>query len=223
MGRNYTQAELEILLKTGIIPGRSRVSNRVARTKLNLRQKRASRPAWSADEKQKLRELHAQGLSARQIVAQGLLGKSLMAIQKQLGRMGLAKGFKLNRLSHETRELFRAFLRENFQNHTPLELTQAWNEKYPQHAVSKKQTVSYLTRMQLKISYAEVIRLQNLKKKEQLIWAQHVGRDPKVTQQAIREQRLKLLQNRVARGRDLWTGLQLPPDEQISPEEDSLA
>lgn len=215
MKGNYTAAELATLRRTGIIPGRSRRSIQIARTKLKLRQPRSPRLRWTDEEKQKLAELYAQGFSATLIVRRKLLSKSLTAIQKQLGRMGLARRTPIKRLNTETRELLRSFLRAHFSNYTPRELTEMWNAQRPEHTVDKRSIVSYLTRLGLKMPYAEVIRLESLKKRERALQlaAAETHEDLRVLQDKIRRERARVLRARVARGRDLWTGLPLSPEE----------
>lgn len=215
MGRIYTAVELATLRRTGIIPGRSRRSIQIARTKLKLRQPRAPRARWTDEEKQKIAELYAQGFSATLIVRRKLLSKSLTAIQKQLGRMGLARRTSIKRLNTETRELLKSFLRTHFSNRTPRELTEIWNAQRPEHAVDKRSIVAYLTRLGLKMPYAEVIRLESLKKRERALQlaAAETHEDLRVLQDKIRRERARVLRARLARGRDLWTGLPLSPEE----------
>lgn len=215
MKGHYTAAELETLRRTGIIPGRTRRSIQNARTKLALRQPRALRSRWTEEEKQKLAELFAQGFSALLIARRALLPRSLMSIQKQLRRMGLSKRMPIKRLSVETRDLLKSFLRAHFANRTPRELTEIWNEQCPEHALNKRSIVSYLTRLGLKMPYAEVIRLERLKKRERALQlaAAETHENLQTLQEKIRRERARVLRARLARGRDLWTGLQLSPEE----------
>lgn len=216
MGRNWSQAEYEQLRKTGSVPGRSSRAIARAKIRLKLRDKQAFRRPWSAAEIQRLCELYAQGHTARTIARAGLLPFTKDAVQKQLCRLGLANKIAMVRFTPAQREKLKAFLLKHWHGKTPEELTQLWNQQYPWLAIDKKRTVSYLSRMKIKIPYSEVIRMNAQRKREEKILKAVQEDAPSSSAhvlEAIRQSRIKYLAARVAKHRDMWSGMPLTMEE----------
>jgi hypothetical protein len=177
--------------------------------------KQTFRRPWTDAEIQRLCELYAQGHTARTIAQANLLPFTRDAVQKQLCRLGLAAKVAMVKFTPSQREKLKTFLREHWLGKTPEELTQLWNQQHPWLAINKKRTVSYLTRMKIKIPYAEVIRMNGQRKREEKILqaAQTSAPSPGHVLEQIRQSRIKYLAARLARNRDLWSGMPLTPEE----------
>ena len=63
--------------------------------------------------------------------------------------------------------------------------------------------------MKIKIPYAEVAKIKNLKKKEEKI--KKIGMPMKQLEESVRLTRAEVMRERMIRNRDIWTGLPLDP------------
>lgn len=211
--RNWTKEEYELLRTTGSVPGRSRRAIKRVQLRLGLRAKNTPRRPWTDELVAQLLALHEQGYTTQEIVNKQLLPCTRMAIQKKLCRLGLAKKCPANKLPLEWRERLKQFLMNSWQGKTPADLAELWNKMYPMRAVSEKRIVAYLQRLKIKIPAKEVLRINNQRKREKKIWEKHFGDTPEKVMERVRLSRAKFMQSRLERGRDLWTGMDLPEEE----------
>lgn len=105
-------------------------------TRLKLFGDGLSRPPWSDEEKETLRRLIAAKVSPAAIVRRNLLpGRNRNAIRKQISRMKLADPVRSKRvrsglkLDGSVRRQLEIFLRAEYRNHPPEQLTLIWNER----------------------------------------------------------------------------------------------
>lgn len=212
MPTRWTRADTELLLNRGCVSHKSRRSNQRMQTKYKMRQPRAPRVAWTTAQIATLRDLHAQGLSAREICNRGVLPQSQMAVQKQLGRLGLTNRRSIVKFSPAIREQFREFLREHWQGRTPDELRDLWNQATPNYPTNVRRVIAYLMALKLKIPYGEVQRIKASRRREQKIKRVYVTA-PDVLLGKLRSNRAAVMRARIERGRDIWSGLTLPEQE----------
>lgn len=174
--------------------------------RLNLRDKRESRPDWSEENLNKLKELRSQGYSAADISEMGIFGCSQNAIQKKLCRLGLVKKIKISKFPEEIRNKFKRFLLDNWRGKTPEDLADIWNVENAKYQTNVLRVVNYLTKLNIKIPYGEVQKIKNLRRKEQELNLSNKASAADLLER-IRHERIKLMQDRVAKNRDIWTGL----------------
>lgn len=205
----WKKEEIQLLKNKRNVPGRSSNSVRNKLTRLGLRQKRMDRPDWTEDNLNKLKELHSLGNSARDIFNMGLFNCSQNAIQKKLCRLGLTKKLKILKFSEDVRNKFKKFLLENWKGKTPRDLCDLWNTENAKYQTNVMRVVSYLDKLGIKIPYDEVQKINNLRKREKELNLVNKKSAADLLEQ-IRLERIKLMQGRIAKNRDIWTGLPLP-------------
>jgi hypothetical protein len=108
--------------------------------------------------------------------------------------------------SKETLEIFRKFLIDNWQGKTPEDLVLLWNSKNPIKACKRK-VVYHLSRLKIKIPYGEVARIKFLRKKEEKLRDSIIS--PKQLAESLRIVRADMMEKRMLKNRDIWTGLPL--------------
>jgi len=208
--RNWSPEELEILLdkkKDAVIPGRCRHSILSKLNHLGFKTNEARRP-WSREENELLRKLLDQGGTALSIAK--ILPHSRNSIQKKICRFGRAKKTKQNKLPAETRLQLIRFLEQNWKGKTPKDLAELWNRGRNQK-IDQKNVARLLAKIELKIPYGEVQRINKLRKKEALIRLQPLP--PKQLDEALRTARVRTMARRVQKNRDIWTGMPLGEQE----------
>lgn len=204
--KKWTDEEISLLKQNKKITGRSKNSIEAMRLRLNLKNKKKYRSPWKKKEENLLKKLVSQKETARTIFNMGVLPYSRNSIQKKMCYMGLAKKDP-NRVvfSEEDMKKFKNFLNDNWEGKTPEELSEIWNSNN-NIKISKKRVIYHLSKMKIKIPYAEVIKIKNQKKKEDLIKKEH-HKNSKFLEEKIRTNRVKIMQSRISKGRDIWTGL----------------
>lgn len=190
-------------------------SVREMKNRLGIRDRREARPEWAKEDLERLKELHAKGMSARKVHRVGTFSFSLNAIQKQMCRLGLAKKNKVFKFPPEVREKFRNFLKEKWEGKVPDDLVEIWNRENAKHPTNRRKVISYLTKLGLKIPYGEVQRIKKLRTKVEEI--ARSGGPSGETLERIRMKRVEMMTKRIEKGRDIWTGL--PMDMELCEEE----
>lgn len=215
MGRNWSKAEYEQLRQTGVVPGRSKIAVSRAKLRLQLRAQERFRRPWTEQEIQQLCVLYTQGHTAKTISENGLLPFSKYAVQKQLCRLGLAAKNEICRFTPDQRAIFRRFLQEHWEGKTPEELAKLWNAQRATVPVDKKRVARYLADLRIKIPHGEVLRIKMQRVREAKIRAAaaRTGASPTETLERIRRGRARIMRRRLEKGRDVFNGLPLPPQE----------
>jgi hypothetical protein len=138
------------------IPGRSAGAVRAMASRLHLIGDGISRKRWPDSDVQLLRQLVADGLTAKRIAETNALpGYGRNAIQKQMQRLGLGRPErslpqkKARRLAGESIEAFIAFLSANAAAKTPAQLTFLWNQQH-EPRVSHQRVLYHLGRLGLR-------------------------------------------------------------------------
>lgn len=204
--KRWTEEELNLLKENKKITGRSKKSIEAMKLRMNLKTKKKYRSPWKKKEENLLKKLVKQGETAKTISKMFVLPYSRNSIQKKMCYMGLAKkNPNANIFSKEEMEKFKNFLNDNWKGNTPEELSEIWNLNN-KIKISKKRVVYHLSKMKIKIPYAEVAKIKNQKKKENLIKIDF-HKNSKSLEEKIRTNRVKIMQSRVLKGRDIWTGL----------------
>lgn len=172
----------------------------------------ANRPHWQNAQIDILRQLYSTGLSARQIYESQLLPYSKNAIHKALLRYNISpikrKIFKFN---DNQRQRLKSFLYKNYKGRTPQDLTDLWNNLYPMLPVNKERIISYLTRLNIKLPQSEVLRITRLRRNIALLKSKNLS--PDVLLCKIKEANKKVMSKRLAKNRDIWTGMPLTPQD----------
>jgi len=207
----WKKEEIQLLKNHRNVPGRSSNSIRSKLTRLGLRQKRVSRPAWSEESLNKLKELHQQGYSARDMSNMGVFGCTQNAIQKKICSLGLSKKITIRKFPEEIRNKFKKFLLENWKGKTPEDLAGIWNVENAKYQTNVMRVVSYLTKLNIKIPYGEVQRIKNLRRKEVELNKNNKASAADLLEK-IRMERIKLMQERIKKNRDIFTGLPIPEE-----------
>lgn len=194
MTKRWTEEEIDAL-KRGIIPtNRSADSIRIMRNRLGLAV--FKKPKWSEENKLRLRELLAEGKTTREIAK--ILPHTQRSIQKEIVRQKIPHQTMVRFTEYE-RLCFEKFLTENFAQKTTRELVELWNVQN-NRKVNEKKVVTYLKRLKLKISKAEVIKMTWLRKREKE-WLQEKDLD------SIRTRRIRIMSERLSKNLDIWTAL----------------
>lgn len=205
----WNKEEIDLLKKNGKVSGRSRNGVRKKLVELGLKQKRKERPDWTEYNLKKLKELCTLGNSAKDIANMGIFNCSQNAIQKKMCRLGLAKKIKVQKFSEEVKNKFKKFLLENWQGKTPQDLREIWNTENNKHQTNLSRVAAYLTKLKIKIPYGEVHKINNLRKKEKELNLMNKNSSADLAER-IRLERVKIMQARITKNRDIWTGLPLP-------------
>lgn len=215
----WSQDEIN-LLKAAKNPRQAKIGNRTKQSiacmaiKLKLINKKPPKRPWKKSDEKLLIKLVKEGKTPIEICKMNVFSKphSRNSIQKKLGYLGLSKKApEFNKFPENILIKFKNFLQENWQGKTPQELTDLWNNQN-EFQVKKTKVIYHLTAMKIKIPYAEVARINNIKKKEQKI--KNKGMTIKQLEESVRLTRAELMRQRMTKNRDIWTGLQL--DENIS-------
>lgn len=210
----WTKEEIELLKKNKTVPNRTKESIRCQLDRLGMLKKQPYRKPWKKKDERLLKKLVKQNHTTSEIFKMGILPYSKMAIQKKICNLGLSKKSKIRRFLSKLDLLrFENFLKENYIGKTPIQLCEAWNQNNT-IKVSKKQTVYHLSKLKIKISYAEVIRINIQKEKEEKI-KKSFNKSTKIIDQKIRESRAEIMRKRLSQGKDIWSGLPLTENIEI--------
>jgi ribosomal protein S12 len=210
LNKNYrwTSEEIELLKKNLTVSTKHPNSVKRKLTELGLRKKRETRQRWTDEEIKKLIELKNQGKSAQVIYQMEIFSKSENSIQKKLARLGLVNKLKIFKFKDITRLKFKKFLLENWQGKTPLDLLEIWNKENHKTPANLSKVINYLNNLKIKISCYEVQKINNLRKKEKQLNLENKGSPEKLIEK-IRLERIKLMQERIAENKDMWSGIDL--------------
>lgn len=211
----WNKEEIDLLKKNGKVPGRSRNGVRKKLVELGLKQKRKERPDWTECDLKKLKELRALGKSAKDIANMGIFNCSQNAIQKKMCRLGLVKKIKVLKFPEEVKNKFKKFLLENWQGKTPQDLREIWNAENNKYQTNVARVAAYLTKLKIKIPYGEVHKINSLRKKEKDLNLINKSSTNSLIEK-IRLERVKLMQGRIGKNRDIWTGLPLPQEVDLN-------
>ena len=198
--KKWSEAEIESLRRNNVVSTRTINAIRSMRSRLGFPCN--PRPRWLKEDADKLKELVGAGLSARKIHKMSVFSCSLNAIQKQMCRMGLAKKLKVFKYPIHIRRKFENFLVRNWEGRTPADLVEIWDKENARYPTNRRKVCSYLTRLNIKIPYWEVQKINNLRKKERQIKIAPSGN----VIEKIRAERVKMMQGRFDKNRDLWNG-----------------
>jgi len=195
----WTNEEIEELKQGRTPPNRSIFSIKCMKQRLGLVAFKASR--WTPEHRKQLVELISEGKTQKEIGK--ILPYTARGIQKQVMRMNLQRTrqykFKRSELAK-----FQSFLQNNWQQKTPAELTDEWNNNNHKKIIKRK--VEYhLRKMGIKIPKDESLRMGFLKKKEKVIYASCKTTGESTNK--IRSLRIELMRKRIEQNKDLWTGL----------------
>jgi hypothetical protein len=166
-----------------------------------------ARKPWLKKEDKLLKRLVKQGKSAKEISQLNVFPYSKNSIQKKIRCSVLAeKQAPAEYFSKETLEIFKKFLVDNWQGKTPEDLVLLWNNKNPTK-ICKRKVVYHLGKLKIKIPYVEVARINFLRKKEEKLRNSIIS--PKQLAESLRIIRADMMEKRMLRNRDIWTGLPL--------------
>ena len=218
MTRKWTKEEIE-LLKSGVAPlGRSLFAIKVMRRKLGFVAYRV--PKWTQEHKIQLKTLLAEGKSTKEISQ--ILPYTVRSVQKEIVRQKLPHKTAC-RFTKIEKEDFKNFLKENWKAKTPKDLVELWNQSN-RRKVNHRKVVVYLKLLNIKISKSEVMKMTLLRKKQDKL-SNQVDLDKNVVLETIKESRIRIMSERLAQGKDIWTGLNLPtltPLEIFNNDDDDL-
>lgn len=202
----WTQQELDLLLKNKTVKTRSIKSINEKLFQLGLKIKKQPRLKWNKNDLIKLKKLHNLGKSAKDISEMKIFKMSRNAIQKKMCRLGYAKKLKVSKFPEDIRKKLENFLLNNWQNKTPQDLCDLWNKENSFFQTKKSKVISYLYKLNIKIPYNEVQKINNLRKKEKIL---NLSNKSSISDfnEKIRYERIKIMRSRIERNRDLWTGL----------------
>jgi len=216
----WTKEEINNLKNGKVVPGRTLHSIKNQILRLGLISKKKARRPWTEKEVEKLKELHIQGFSAKQIYEMKIFNTGIFGIQHKLRRIGLVRGKNIHKLNKETREKLKDFLLNNYQGKTPKELTDIWNKENC-IKISYKKVLSYLYVLKIKIPYYEVQKINTLRKKEKKLIEGSKSISTSV-QTAIRAERVRLMRKRVERNLDIWSGLKIDNLQEVLKDDELL-
>jgi hypothetical protein len=210
--KKWTQAEINALKnKKAFLLKRTKNSIRRKLRELNLVQKEEHRKHWPENHNEILIGLVKEKKTAKEIFNMKILPYSKNSIQKKMCYLGLckSKSAPIEKYDEETLNKFKKFLENNWQGKIPEDLEQEWNESN-NIKTNKRKVLYHLYRLGIKIPYGEVASIKNLRKKEELIKSNYIGSSgiAKLSEH-IRIARAKLMQRRIEKNRDIWTGLPL--------------
>lgn len=214
--KKWTKEEIELLKNNQIVPNRTKNSIKNKINRLGLVPKKLYRKPWKKKDEQLLKKLIKQKYTITDIFKMNIFSCSRMAIQKKACRLGLVENKKINInnvLSKTNLIKFKKFLIQNYVGKTPNQLCEIWNQNN-QEKVSRKKTVYHLSKLEIKVPYSEVIRMNIQKEKEEKIKKTHC-KSTKLINQKIRESRVEIMKKRFAQGKDIWSGLPLSEQEKI--------
>lgn len=221
----WTEEEIKILKeakdKSNIyLPNRSKDAITRMLCKLKLRKKGKFRKPWSKKDEIVLKKLVIEGKTPSDIVRMGIFNYSRNSIQKKMCFLGLSKKApKCEFLSKDNLEKFKKFLQENWIGKTPEDLVELWNKENIIKTNYKK-TLYHLYKLKIKIPYAEVSIINNLRKKEEEIANKQIGdKTTKSMSDSIRFARAEVMRKRILKNRDIWSGL--PLSENLTDGEDN--
>lgn len=207
--KRWTTEEIELIKNKKSVPNRSFFAIRNKIAKMGMKKKREPRPRWTKENIDKLQQLAKEGKSAREICALEIFKNiSQNAIQKQMCRMGLSKKLKVFKFPIEVKVKFEKFLQDHWEGKTPQDLEILWNKENARYPTNHRKVVAYLTRLNIKIPYYEVQKINNLRKKEQKIIAENKD-SVKSLEEKIRLERIRLMRKRISKNKDLWTGIEI--------------
>jgi hypothetical protein len=206
--RAWTNEEINILKSSDArkvkINNRSRSSIiRMANYLGLLKNKKPANKPWKKKEEKLLILLAKKGNTPKQIFDMKVLPYSRNSIQKKMSNFGFSKKSNVKKFPPVLLMKFKSFLKENWQGNTPQELADSWN-KQNSFQVKKSNVAYHLSAMKIKISYGEVFRISNLRKKEEKI---KQTQPPKDALENVRLARAKMMRERLTQNRDIWTGL----------------
>ena len=210
--RRWTTEELNILLNANDkfnakLPGRTKSSILSKLGHLNLLERKEARKPWNRKQNRLLRKLVKEGKSAIQIFLLNVLPYSRNSIQKKICYSGLAKKQPpAQYFSKETIEILKKFLLNNWKGKTPEDLMNIWNEKNSLK-VCRKKIIYHLATLKIKIPYVEVARINLLRKKEKNLRDSIIS--PRELAESLRMVRADMMEKRMLKNRDIWTGLPL--------------
>lgn len=190
----WTTEEIEIV-KAGGVPA-SRSDNAVKLMRLRLGLAKYKVPKWTKEHKAELVRLHMAGMPTREIAK--ILPYTQRSIQKEIVRLKLPHKTAC-RFTKKEKAVFNQFLQENWQKNTPNDLVALWNQSHDRK-VNERKIIVYLKKLGLKIPRDEVIKITLLKKHEKK--AKEAG-----DFDSIKARRMRIMQERVEKGRDIWTGM----------------
>jgi hypothetical protein len=222
--RPWTTEETNILLdakdKFGVkLPHRTKSSILSKLVHLKLIERKEARKPWNRRQNRLLRKLVKEGKSARDIFLLNVLPFSRNSIQKKMCYCGLAKKLPpAQYLSKETTEIFKNFLINNWKGKTPEDLKNIWNERNSVK-VCRRKVVYHLCMLKIKIPYVEVARINLLRKKEKNLRDTIIS--PKELAESLRIIRADMMEKRMLKNRDIWTGLPLTSNELAEIESDN--
>ena len=155
------------------IPGRNYEGIRKQAKKLRLIPRLSSEP-WTTEQKQKLIELRAQGVTPTEIANFNLLGspqRTVIAVFKACSKLGLAHENRSQASRNRKvwkgneKQIFIAFLRQHSKTLTPEQIAERFR--------LKKVTVSaWQRRLGVKLTFQEILALPYIKRKMQKVYQQ---------------------------------------------------
>lgn len=165
------------------------------------------RKPWLKKEDKLLSKLLKQGKSAKEIFLLKVFPYSKNSIYEKIRCSVLAeKQAPAEYFPKETMEIFKKFLIDNWRGKTPEDLVFLWNSKNSIKACKRK-VVYHLGKLKIKIPYGEVARINFLRKKEEKLRNSIIS--PKQLAESLRIIRADMMEKRMLRNRDIWTGLPL--------------
>lgn len=204
MTKKWTDEEIN-LVKNGINPeGRSESSIKNMRLRLGIVKYKS--PKWTPEHKEQLKTLLKEGKSTKEISE--ILPYTQKSVQKEIVRQNLPHT-KSYRFTTREKQEFIKFLRKNWQQKTPNELMLLWNDQYARRynarKVNAKKIVTYLIALNLRVDKSEIMKFTLLKKREKELYEDPTLDKNKAIDE-IKRKRIKIMADRFAQGKDIWTG-----------------
>lgn len=203
----WTEEEIN-LIKNGISPeGRSESSIKSMRLRLGFVKYKS--PKWTDEHKKQLKTLLAEGKSTKEISQ--ILPYTHRSVQKEIVRQNLPHTTAY-RFKTVEKDEFIKFLRNNWQQKTPNELMLLWNDHYARRynarKVNARKVITYLIALNLRVSKSEIMKFTLLRKREKQLYEDPVLDKNKAIDD-IKQKRIRIMSERFAQGKDIWTGLVL--------------
>lgn len=174
-------------------------------------------PKWTESEIEKLKTFVSKGMNSSSISKLKVFEKSTDAIRKMMRRLGIANvgstievpcRSKKIKFPHEVKQRFKSFLSQNWRGNTPQDLSEIWNKENSRFTCDAIKVTATLSVLGLRIPDCEIEAINKLREKEHQIIKENTSNSSCLAEK-IKFERIKLMQERIEKNRDIWTGMPL--------------
>lgn len=137
---------------------------------------------------------------------------NLRIVREKLRDLNLVAKFKITK---DIEFALEKFLINNWQNKTPEQLVNIWNEKFTEKhnfIVNKKRIINYLKKLDLYLGFGEIKKINCLIKKEKQI-KESIHKSSKEFNESIRKERIELMRKRYSQNKNIWSGIKQQEEE----------